>query len=61
MIMADDEDKMVPPSNAEFLHNAIPGSRLEMFHGGGHLFMLSQQERFIGKLRGFLDEVTVTA
>ncbi len=56
MIMADDEDKMVPASNAEFLHSCIPGSRLEMFHGGGHLFMLSQHDRFIAKLREFLDE-----
>lgn len=56
MVMADEEDQLVPPSNAHFLHNAIPHSRLEMFHGGGHLFMLSQQDRFIGKLRSFLDD-----
>ncbi|MBA4354959.1 MAG: alpha/beta hydrolase, partial [Novosphingobium sp.] len=43
-------------ANAHFLHNAIPGSRLEMFQGGGHLFMLSQRERFIDKMRAFLDE-----
>ncbi|MFM6829118.1 MAG: alpha/beta fold hydrolase [Novosphingobium sp.] len=58
MIMADEEDQLVPPSNAHFLHNAIPHSRLEMFHGGGHLFMLSQQDRFIQKLRSFLDDGT---
>jgi pimeloyl-ACP methyl ester carboxylesterase len=56
MVMADEEDQLVPPSNAHFLHNAIPHSRLEMFHGGGHLFMLSQQDRFIEKLRSFLDD-----
>lgn len=56
MVMADEEDQLVPPSNAHFLHNAIPHSRIEMFHGGGHLFMLSQRDRFIEKLRGFLDE-----
>ncbi|MBB3858843.1 pimeloyl-ACP methyl ester carboxylesterase [Novosphingobium hassiacum] len=56
LVMADDEDQMIPPSNAQFLHNAIPGSRLEMFHGGGHLFMFSQKDRFIDKLRAFLDE-----
>lgn len=56
MIMADEEDQLVPPSNAHLLHNAIPGSRIEMFHGGGHLFMLSQRDRFIEKLRPFLDE-----
>jgi pimeloyl-ACP methyl ester carboxylesterase len=56
MVMADEEDQLVPPSNAHFLHNAIPHSRLEMFHGGGHLFMLSQQARFIEKLRSFLND-----
>lgn len=56
MVMADEEDQLVPPSNAHFLHNAIPHSRIEMFHGGGHLFMLSQRDRFIEKLRAFLDE-----
>lgn len=56
MIMADEEDQLVPPSNAHFLHNAIPHSRIEMFQGGGHLFMLSHQERFIATLRDFLDE-----
>lgn len=56
MVMADEEDQLVPPSNAHFLHNAIPHSRLEMFQGGGHLFMLSQQARFVEKLRSFLDD-----
>lgn len=56
MIMADEQDQLVPPANAHFLHNAIPGSRLEMFDGGGHLFMLSQRDMFISKMRAFLDE-----
>ena len=56
MVMADEEDQLVLSSNAHLLHNAIPGSKLEMFQGGGHLFMLSQLDRFIEKLRAFLDE-----
>ncbi|OYX94781.1 MAG: alpha/beta hydrolase, partial [Novosphingobium sp. 35-62-5] len=51
----------VPPSNAHFLHNAIPHSRIEMFNGGGHLFMLSQREKFVTNIRAFLDSETVTA
>ncbi|MEO0031808.1 MAG: hypothetical protein RIS94_1566 [Pseudomonadota bacterium] len=58
MVMADDEDQLVPPANAQFLHNAIPHSRLEMFSGGGHLFMLSQPDGFVTRLRGFLDSGT---
>lgn len=55
LVMGDDDDQLVPPANAHFLHNAIPGSRLEMTEGGGHLFMLARPDSFIGKLTGFLD------
>ncbi|MFY7838144.1 MAG: alpha/beta fold hydrolase [Novosphingobium sp.] len=55
LVMADEEDQLVPPANAHLLHNAIPHSRIEMFNGGGHLFMLSQRDRFVASLRGFLD------
>ena len=55
LILADEEDQLVPPANAHFLHNAIRGSRIEMFHGGGHLFMLSDPDAFAARLRDFLD------
>jgi len=54
-LMADEEDQLVPPANAQFLHHAIARSRLHMFHGGGHLFMLSQPKAFATALRDFLD------
>lgn len=56
LILADEDDQLIPPANAHFLHNAIPGSKLEMTQGGGHLFMLSRPDSFIAKLNGFLDE-----
>jgi pimeloyl-ACP methyl ester carboxylesterase len=46
LIMADEDDQLIPPANSHFLHNAIPGSQLEMFRGGGHLFMLSDPVSF---------------
>lgn len=55
MVMADSDDQLIPPANAHFLHNSIPGSRLEIFEGGGHLFMLSHPEEFCVSLRAFLD------
>lgn len=55
MVMGDEDDQLVPPANAHFLHNAIPGSKLVMSEGGGHLFMLSRPDAFIEKLTGFLD------
>jgi len=54
LVMADNEDQLIPVSNAHFLHNAIPGSRLELFEGGGHLFMLSHPAGFAAKLADFL-------
>lgn len=54
LIMADAEDQLIPPTNAHFLHNAIPGSELVMSEGGGHLFMLSRPDGFVAKLEGFL-------
>jgi pimeloyl-ACP methyl ester carboxylesterase len=54
MVMGDADDQLIPPANAHFLHNAIPGSKLEMTEGGGHLFMLSRPDAFIEKLTGFL-------
>ena len=55
MVMGDADDQLIPPGNAHFLHNAIPGSKLEMTEGGGHLFMLSRPEAFVERLSGFLD------
>lgn len=55
LVLADEDDQLVPVANAHFLHNAIPGSQLALFAGGGHLFMLSQPEAFVDRLRAFLD------
>ena len=55
LVMADDEDQLVPVANAHLLAQAIPHSRLELFHGGGHLFMLSQPAAFGRSVSAFLD------
>ena len=55
LVMAGDDDQVVPPSNAQFLHTLIPGSRLKLFAGGGHLFMLSHLAEFAATLDAFLD------
>jgi pimeloyl-ACP methyl ester carboxylesterase len=54
LVMADNEDQLIPVANAHFLHNAIPGSRLDLFDGGGHLFMLSYPAEFAEKVAQFL-------
>ncbi len=55
LIMMGDADKIVPLVNGRFLNALIPNSRLEVFNGGGHLFMLSHHDRTLEVLRDFLD------
>lgn len=55
LIMMGDEDAIVPLANGKFLHSLIPGSELEIFEGGGHLFLLSHREQSISCMRAFLD------
>ena len=55
LIMMGDEDNIVPLANGKFLAALIPNSRLEVFKGGGHLFVLSHQQQAVASLRGFFD------
>ena len=54
LIMMGDEDAIVPLSNGRFLHSLIPNSELEIFEGGGHLFLLSHREQSVSCIRAFL-------
>ncbi len=55
LIMMGDEDAIVPLANGRFLHRLIPDSELEIFEGGGHLFLLSHREQSVSCIRAFLD------
>ena len=55
LIMMGDEDAIVPLVNGRFLHALIPGSELEVFEGGGHLFLLSHREQSVASIREFLN------
>lgn len=59
LIMMGDEDSIVPLVNGKFLHALIPGSELEVFQGGGHLFLLSHREQSVASIREFLDRPEV--
>ncbi len=56
LILMGSKDRIVPPVNGRILSALIPHARLEVIEGGGHLFLLGQQEQTLGLLRGFLDE-----
>jgi poly(3-hydroxyalkanoate) depolymerase len=55
LIMMGGDDAIVPLANGKILNTLIPNSELEVFDGGGHLFLLSHREQSIGSIRKFLD------
>ncbi|WP_345725644.1 alpha/beta fold hydrolase [Qipengyuania proteolytica] len=55
LVMMGDEDQIVPLINGRILASAIPNARLEVFRGGGHLFLLTHADESIACLREFLD------
>jgi pimeloyl-ACP methyl ester carboxylesterase len=49
-------DPIIPVRHGEHAHQAIPGSRLEIFDGVGHLPQLEAPERFVAVLEQFLQQ-----
>jgi pimeloyl-ACP methyl ester carboxylesterase len=49
-------DRLVPAHHADHAHREIPGSRLEVFEGAGHLPQLEEPSRFVEVLERFLQE-----
>ncbi len=56
LIIWGDRDPIVPLHHGQNAHEAIPGSRLEVFRGVGHLPQLEAPERFIAVLEQFIAE-----
>lgn len=49
-------DRMIPVKHGEAAHQAIPGSRLEIFDEAGHMPQLEAPARFVTVLERFLEE-----
>jgi pimeloyl-ACP methyl ester carboxylesterase len=49
-------DEMLPVSNAQLIAARIPGARLEMLDGVGHMFWWEQPERSAAAIRALRDE-----
>jgi 3-oxoadipate enol-lactonase len=45
LVIHGTEDMMLPAQNGELIASRIPGARLEIFDGAGHLFFWEQPER----------------
>ena len=54
LVLTGDEDAVVDPRNSELLAKRIPGARLEVFPGTGHLFFWEEPERFVQVVTEFL-------
>ena len=54
MIVWGDRDLIIPVHQGHAAHEAIPGSRLEIFEGAGHFPHCEQPERFVKVLTDFM-------
>ena len=54
LILTGDRDQVIPAQSSRVLHERIPGSRLEVIAGTGHLFFLERPEETQRLLIGFL-------
>ena len=59
LVMAGDDDPIIPLVNAKILTCRIPGARLHVVRGGGHLFLLDDRDDVIRAIDGFLSPESV--
>jgi pimeloyl-ACP methyl ester carboxylesterase len=57
LVMHGAEDRLIPPENAKMLAERIPGSRLVLLEGAGHVYHWEQPDEAIGPVLSFVDEV----
>ncbi len=56
LIIWGDGDPIIPVEHAEAAHRELPGSRIEIFEGVGHVPQLQSPGSFIAALERFLEE-----
>jgi poly(3-hydroxyalkanoate) depolymerase len=54
LVLAGDDDPIVPLVNGRILARCIPNARLRVVRGGGHLFLLEHPARMAAVVAGFL-------
>lgn len=54
LILCGEEDGLTPPVYAEFLHQQIESSKLEILPDAGHMVMMESPEAFNRKIREFI-------
>lgn len=54
LILAGDDDPIIPLVNAKMIASRIPDGRLHVVDGGGHLFLFTRAEEMAGLIKDFL-------
>jgi 3-oxoadipate enol-lactonase len=54
LVLAGDADRLVPLANVEALARAIPGARLQVLRGAGHVFPVEREEETIAAIEAHL-------
>ena len=55
LIVWGEKDSIIPPSHGEAAHEAMPGSRLEIFPDAGHMPHQHDPERFAAIMADFCE------
>lgn len=61
LVIMGDKDSIVPVVNGRILARLLPKARMEIVHGGGHLFLVTRAEESARRIRAFLDEPVAEA
>jgi 3-oxoadipate enol-lactonase len=61
MIMHGDKDRLIPVSNGRLIAALIPGARLHILKGAGHVYGTDAPEEHLQLLRGWLEEQAAAA
>jgi pimeloyl-ACP methyl ester carboxylesterase len=61
LIVWGDRDGIIPVQHAYLSHDAMPGSRLEIFEGAGHYPQCEQPDRFVEVVSDFLAQQVASA
>jgi pimeloyl-ACP methyl ester carboxylesterase len=57
LVLCGEEDKMVPLRSSQFLADHIPGARLEIVPGAGHMVIQEKPQAVASALLGFLGQL----
>ncbi len=60
LVLAGDDDPIIPLANGQILARRIRHARLHVVEGGGHLFLFTRAEEMAGIIQEFLEEQHAT-